>query len=178
MPIPEGLDVLRAGDALVIRRSWRNWAVIPLFFFLVFWFGFLGFWYYHAFTARHTSLAMFLFPLIHVAVGLGLAYFAICSLVNQTDVIISTSRLKCGTGPLPWVGNRDIPAEDIRGITVHERRGNKGAVSYALVYVDAVNKEHTFLSGTPRQEQAGFIAASIREILGLEGETISPATVD
>jgi len=166
MPIPEGLDVLRSGDAVVIRRSWRTWAVLPIFLFLIFWFGFLGFWYYHAFTSRHPPLAMLLFPLLHVAVGVGLAYFAISSLVNQTDVIVSTSRVRCVTGPLPWWGNQDLPAADIQGVNVRERRGNKGSVSYALMYVDAANREHSLLS-TPRLEQADFIAASIRDILGL-----------
>lgn len=170
MSIPEGLDVLRQGEAVVIRRSWRTWTVLPLFFFLVFWFGFLGFWYYHAFTHRNTPLATFLFPLLHVAAGVALGYFAICSLVNQTDVIISTSRVRCVTGPLPWWGNRDMPSGDIRGVAVRVRSGNRGAQWYALMYVDAANKEHTLLRSTPRQEQAEFIAASIRDILGLGGE--------
>ena len=167
MSIPEGLDVLKSGDDVIIRRSWRTLAVVPLFFFLVFWFGFLGFWYYHAFTARHAPLMMFLFPLIHVAVGVGLAYFAVCSLVNRTDVIITTSSVKCVIGPLPWRGNRDVPVGDIHGVAVRERFGNKGSVSFTVVYVDGANKEHTLLTSMPRQEQAGFVAGSIKEILGL-----------
>jgi hypothetical protein len=170
MPIPEGLDVSQAGDAVVISRSWRNLGAIPLFFFLVFWFGFLGVWYYIAFTT-HAPLMMFLFPLVHLAVGVGLAYFAVSSLVNQTDVIISTSRVKCITRPLPWRGNQDLPAGDIRGVTVRERWGNRGSVRYALMYVDTANKEHTLLASMARREQADFIAASIQEILGLQAQT-------
>ncbi len=167
MSIPEGLDVSSRGDAVVIRRSWRTLVVLPIFFFLVFWFGFLGFWYYHAFTTRNTPLIMILFPLGHVAVGFALGYFAVASLVNKTDVIVSTSRVKCVTGPLRWWGDRDVAAGDIRGLRVRERRGSKGSVSYSLMYVDGANKERTLLLPTPRQEQAEFIAASIREILGL-----------
>jgi hypothetical protein len=167
MPIPEGLDVSQSGDAVVIRRSWRNFLVLPVFIFLIPWFGFLGFWYYHAFTMKHTPVAMLLFPLIHVGAGVGLAYFAISSLINKTDVIISSSRVRCLSGPLPWWGNRDLPAGDIHGTSVRERRGNRGSVSYAVMYVDAENREHTLLIPTPRREQADFIATSIREILGL-----------
>ena len=166
MSIPEGLDVLRSGEAVVVRRSWRTLAVIPLFFFLIFWFGFLGFWYWTAFTSRNAPLIMFLFPLLHLGAGLCLAYFAISSLVNTTDVIISTGRVQCVTGPLPWMGNRDVAASDIRALSVRERRGNRGAVSYALMYVDTANKERQLIT-SPRREQADFIAASIREIIGL-----------
>ena len=168
MPIPEGLDVSQTGDAVVIRRSWRTWVVLPLFFFLIFWFGFLVFWYYHAFTSRNAPLIMFLFPLLHVGAGVALAYFAISSLVNQTDVIISTSRVRCVTGPLPWWGNRDLAAGDIHGVNVRERTGNRGSIRYVVMYVDPANKEHTMLPPTTRREQADFIAASIRTILGLE----------
>lgn len=81
-------------------------------------------------------------------------------------------------GTVAMGGNRDLLAEDTRGITVRVRRGNQGSVRYALMYVDAANKEHALLASTPCQERAGFIAASIREILGLEGEPISPAAVN
>jgi len=166
LSIPEGLDVLREGDSVVIRRSWRTLMVIPLFFFLVFWFGFLGFWYYLAFTEKG-PLVMFLFPLLHLAAGVGLAYFAIASLVNKTDVIISGTEVRTVTGPLPWRGNRVVAATDIHGFQVRERRGNKGSIRYALLYVDAANKERPLIPETPRREQAEFIAASIGKILGL-----------
>jgi hypothetical protein len=171
MPIPEGLDVLQSGDSVVIRRSWRTWAVLVMIPFLIFWFGFLGFWYYHAFTDPKAPLMMFLFPLLHLAAGVALAYFMVCSLVNYTDVMISGSRVRCVIGPLPWWGSRDLPSEDIRGVTVRERWGNKGSVSYTVMVVDASNRERTLLSATPRREQADFIAASIREILGLDGSS-------
>jgi hypothetical protein len=168
MPIPEGLDVIQSGDEIVIRRRWRTLVVLPIFFFLIFWFGFLGFWYYHALTAKHPNPMMLFFPLIHVAVGVGMAYFAVASLINRTDVIISGSRIRCITGPLPWLGNMDLPAADIHGLTVRERQGNKGSIRYVVMYVDAANREHSMLLPTPRREQADFIAASIRQILGLE----------
>lgn len=167
MSIPEGLDVLREGDAVVIRRNWRTLMALPLFFFLIPWFGFLGFWYYHAFTDKHAPLMMLLFPLLHVAVGVGLAYFAVASLVNKTDITISTSSIRALTGPLPWLGNCEIRAGDIQGVKVRERRGGKGAVSYAVMYVDASNKECTFSRPMPQLEQAEFVAASIRQFFGL-----------
>jgi len=167
MSIPEGLDVSQQADAVVIRRSWRNLMVLPVFLFLIPWFGFLGFWYYHAFTAKHSPPMMFLFPLFHVAAGVGLGYFAVASLVNATNVSISTTSVSSKTGPLPWWGDRSVPAEAVRGLIVRERRGNRGSVSYALMYVDAANKERPLLSPTPRREQADFIAASIRTLLGL-----------
>ena len=169
MSIPEGLDVLQQGDAVIIRRSWRTLAALPIFIFLIPWFGFLGFWYYHAFTMKHAPLVMFLFPLIHLAAGLGLAYFAAASLINSTNITISTSSVKCETGPLPWRGNRSLPAEVIRGLVVRERSGNKGSVRYAIMYIDAANKEHSLLLPLSRRKQADFIAASIRELLGLTG---------
>ena len=174
MPIPEGLDVLQSGDDVVISRSWRTWIVLAMFPFLIFWFGFLGFWYYHAFTHPNTPITMFLFPLLHLGAGVAFGYFAVCSLVNRTDVIISGSRVRCAIGPLPWWGSRDVPSEDIHGVNVRERWGNRGSVNYrnsvtySVMYVDSENRERTLISAIPREEQAEFIAASIQEILGLD----------
>ena len=167
LSIPEGLDVVQQGDSVVIRRSWRTWAVIPICFFLVFWFGFLGFWYYHAFTDRNAPLIMVLFPLLHVAVGFGLLYFVICSFVNSTDVTISTASVKIATGPLPWMGNCEVGAADIRGLVIRERMGNKGGVTYTLMYVDGANRERRLMRASGRREQLEFVANSIRQILGI-----------
>jgi len=170
MAIPEGLDVLQSGDGgVVIRRVWRNWwTVIPMAGFLVFWFGFIGCWYYMAFTQKHSPpLMLILFPLLHVAAGLGLAYTLICNVVNRTDLSVSPLSVKCFTGPMPWIGNREVSSAEIRGVAVRERRGNKGRVRYALMYVDPANKERTLISGITRKEQAEFMEASIRELLGL-----------
>jgi len=169
MSIPEGLDVLQLQEGIVIRRVWRSWIALPLCFFLVFWFGILGFMYYGMFTSRHTPPFIFFIPLFHVAAGLGLAYYVISTLLNQTDIIISPSNVKCTTGPIPWPGNLEVPATGVHGAVVRERNSGRRAnsMTFTVMYVDASNRERKLLSGLPHREQADFIAASIEQILGL-----------
>ena len=38
-------------------------------------------------------------------------------------------------GPMPWLGNRSIPVEELRQLFVVEKRGNRGAVSYEVCAV-------------------------------------------
>lgn len=71
--IPEGFDLIKTSDGVIIRRNWLTWAIAPMAFFAVFWDGFIIFWYATA-LKTHGPLIMILFPLLHVAVGVGLTY--------------------------------------------------------------------------------------------------------
>jgi hypothetical protein len=119
MPIPEGLDILQDGDAVVIRRSWFSHIVWFLVFFCIAWDSFLIFWYRMALFGSDQGPSSFhliaiLFPIGHVAVGLGLTYFVFCLFLNQTDAILRPDTLAIQTHPLPWRGNQTIPVAEPR----------------------------------------------------------------
>ena len=162
--IPQGLEVLEGGlGESVIRRSWRTWQAVPILFFVIFWNGFLCFWYWKAFTMPRFQWSMVLFPLIHVAVGAGLTYYVIASFVNRTDVILRSAGVKVVTAPLPWLGNCVVNREDLTAVLVRKRYGNKGRVYFQLLYVDRARREQTLVRSVSLEEQANFIAQRVRQ---------------
>jgi hypothetical protein len=165
--IPEGLDLLTAAGGIVIRRVWRTWKIAPLMVFTVLWDGFLFFWYAQVLSRSHPPLAVVLFPLGHVAVGLGLTYYVVASLVNKTDILISSSSLRVTTGPLPWIGNKDVTVDEIANVVVRLRSGNRGSTSYSVMYADRSRKERKLVGFISQSDQAEFVAQTIRDSLGL-----------
>lgn len=165
--IPEGLNLIPAADGFVIRRVWLTWKVLPLALFAAFWDSFLFFWYSNALSAPHPPLMMVLFPLVHVAVGVGLTYFVLASLLNRTDVTVLPGKVRVHTGPAPWAGNKEVGAQEITALIVRERTGNKGSRTFNVMYVDPARKERKLVSSLAESDQAEFIAQVARQVLRL-----------
>jgi predicted Zn finger-like uncharacterized protein len=107
------------GGELFIRRQWFQPMYVFLAFFCVFWCGFLVFWYAMALTHLPAGNMMWmpiLFPLMHVAIGVGLSYFVIAGFLNSTRILIDRDFVHVRHQPVPWRGNRDVPREQIRAI--------------------------------------------------------------
>jgi hypothetical protein len=87
-------------------RRWWTPMVIFLTFFVLFWDGFLVFWYAMAFSGLGAPggvrLVMVLFPLFHVAVGVGLTWFVLATWLNRTTIEVEGGRMTCRHGPIPW----------------------------------------------------------------------------
>lgn len=104
MALPEGLRCEEGVAETVITRRWFTPAVLFLIFFCVAWDSFLVFWYSMAFTQRGVPWIMVVFPVAHVAVGVGLTYFVIASLLNRTVITAGRGSLSVRHGPVPWRG--------------------------------------------------------------------------
>ncbi len=168
LPIPEGLDIIQTPQSAIIRRTWFSHVVWFLIFFCIFWDGFLVFWYSMAFTAGPKGglimLPLLLFPLLHVAVGISLTYFVICTFVNKTDIVLEAGMVTIKSHPLPWPGNKSIPADTVTDFLVRERfaQSRNGArVNYCIYYVDTTNRERRLITGLKTREQADYIASSL-----------------
>ena len=123
--IPEGLDAIPTADGVIVRHVWLTWKIALLALFAIFWDSFLFFWYSQALSKPHPPLMSILFPIGHVAVGVGITYYVLASLVNKTDVIVSPSGVSVVTGPAPWIGNKVVKADEITDVLVRERAGNR-----------------------------------------------------
>lgn len=166
--IPEGFELIETAQGKLIRRKWFSWAVVPLLIFAIVWDGFLIFWYGAAVASDgEAPWIMILFPLGHVAVGVGITYFVICSFFNKTDVLITSDEVSIITHPLPWPGSKRVPARDILDLRVRHRFANEGQTQFALMYVDGTNHERKLLGSISHHEQALFIEDKIREALNL-----------
>lgn len=169
-PIPEGLDVLPEGRAVVIRRRWFTHLVWPLIIFCVAWDSFLIFWYTMALSGTDKApggfhLIAIIFPIGHVAVGCGLTYTIFCIFLNKTDVILHPDALTIKTHPLPWRGNKTIPATDLVSFLVRERQtgSEDRRTHYDLQYVDSSNHEKALIKSLPKAEQADYLALALTQ---------------
>lgn len=168
LPTPQGIT---------IRKDWRTWKVIPLAVFVVVWDSFLVGWYGIVLSKPDAPLMTALFPLGHLAVGVGLTYFVLASLVNKTDVEISSMGVRVVTRPAPWIGNKAVALSDLMDILVRERAGGRGSVGYAVMYVDRFNKERPLLRAFAyERDQAEFVANTIREKLGIQTRRAASST--
>ena len=101
--LPNHFRVEHWGGGMSIVWSWRTWRVIPLIFFCLVWNGFLLFWYAKA-ASTQTPIVFKVFPLVHVAVGVGLAYLVVTTLCNKTTIRVDPNLLSVKHGPIPWPG--------------------------------------------------------------------------
>jgi hypothetical protein len=86
--------------------------------------AFIGAWdailllvYYQAITKGRPWM-MLLFPLIHASLGLWLTYWFAAYLLNRTCVTLVGGLIVVRHRPLPWPGNRILPAENLKYVFI------------------------------------------------------------
>lgn len=116
LPVPEGVRVDRQGDRVAVSWRWfRPAEHLTLLVFCIAWDAFLVFWYMTA-TSMGSDWIAIVFPIAHVAVGLGLTYTVLTGFCNRTTIHAGPSRLEVTHGPLPWLGNRRLARSDVRQV--------------------------------------------------------------
>ncbi|WP_020534570.1 hypothetical protein [Lewinella cohaerens] len=169
------LEISRTNFELAISYRWRNPIAYFLIFFCLFWDGFLVMWYGIGLSTGGEMPAMFfLFPLIHVAVGVGLTYYTICLFVNKTLIRADQRTLSVKHTPLPWPrGNKEIKVRDLQQLFVREKTGNKGHKYHVLSAQLMDGKSVTLLpnvSSTP--EELLHLERSIEDYLGIPDQPV------
>lgn len=187
--MPEGITVLEEGEApaepgyrsaprprgnLVISRRWYGAKHLATIGFCVFWNGFLVVWYWLVLSMPEPPLTHVLFPLIHVAVGLGVTYGALCGLVNKTRIIATPDSLSIHHGPLPARGNRTLAAVDLQQLFTEEHAGTgkNAAVSWSLSAVTRDGARLVLLRDLPTPFHALFLEERLEEHLGIAPEVV------
>lgn len=155
---------------LVIRRKWLGPVHLFMLFFAVLWNGFLVVWYQTALAAGHADPMVLVFPLVHVAAGVYITYTALAGLLNTTTVRVEKGRLAIVHGPLPWPGNLDLDAAQLRQLFVRRKsyRSRNGGerATYALA-ADMNGTALDLLPSLPTADEARFIEQTIETHLGI-----------
>ncbi|HVJ83988.1 MAG TPA: hypothetical protein VM452_00010 [Caulifigura sp.] len=161
------------GGELYLRRSWFSPQLIFLAFFCVFWDGFLIFWYSIALFGNAKMQGpgpgdgfwmMVLFPLLHVAVGVGLTYSVVAGFLNKTQILVDTSQLHVRHQPVPWWGNRIVNVDDIQEFELDRTWSNNGEMMHSVSIHHVDGRQITLLSSL-RARQAEFIGAVLADRL-------------
>jgi hypothetical protein len=166
-PIPEGLKRETRMNSIVIGRGWRTGQLGFLLIFTIAWDSFLVFWYATAFSQKEIVWLSVVFPIGHIAVGIGLTYYCIASLFNVTELEISPQAVRVTTKPVPWHKEMVYAPADIRDVVWHERGSRGYSTTFDVSVVTAANEEKRLIKSLPRYEQARFYVRELKSLLGL-----------
>lgn len=155
---PEKVAISESNGELTIAYRWFSPKFIFLTLFCLFWDGFLVFWYGMALASG--NLIMTVFPVLHVAVGIGLTYWVVCGYLNTTTLTLDGSRMRVRHSPLPWPGSRDYAIAEVRQLYCEEKvsRGRNGvSYTYNLGALLHDGRRKTVISGADSPDLPLFL---------------------
>ncbi|HUS27661.1 MAG TPA: hypothetical protein VMZ53_04110 [Kofleriaceae bacterium] len=178
MPIPERFRVARGdGD---VRVSWR-WLEAKHFyslFFVIAWDAFLIFWYTQAVPTG--ELLAIVFPIAHVAVGVGMTYSTLSGFLNRTTLRAHDGTLRIEHGPLPWRGNATLNRDEIRQLYVFTHTttdsDNDTSTTYQLCALLANGRERKLVKGLREQNEAAYLEDMLENALGIANASVPGET--
>lgn len=178
LPIPEKFNVRDGLQSMEISYRWKSPMFYFLAFFAIFWNGFLVFWYTFAFSISmegEMDLMFKLFPLIHVAVGLGLIYYTVCGFLNTTYIKVNHREIDISFAPLPFWGVRNMSTAEIEQLFVREKvRSSKNGkqITYQVDAILTTGKSKALISGLSDAQQAQYIERKIERFLDIKDEAV------
>lgn len=171
-PIPAGVRVTDDGLTRRMEYRWFTPTAFGLLLFCIAWDSFLVFWYSMALGGAGGGgwdWIMIVFPVLHVAVGLGMTYSTLCLFVNRTQITVGDS-LTVHHGPLFWPGGVTLPADAVRRlyceqVTHNRRRGV--SFSYKLMAATADGRAVTLLASLDGLPKAKYFERQLERWLNL-----------
>jgi hypothetical protein len=173
--LPRQFTIERFDDYIHISRKWFGARAIFFIAFAIIWNTVL-FTFFHNNDEQTVGLLRFL-PLIHVAVGIGLIYYAIASILNKTDIFVSKEKLEVSHKPVPWLGNKTLDAKDIKQLYSKERisrnsNNNSNTVSYEIHVIGHSGSDTTLLKSLETSQQALYAEQEIEKFLGIKNKPV------
>jgi len=154
----------RKGKTLVIDHIWFEFLVVAGALLLFF----MPLYYSRGELLRGQPWTVW--TVLKLALAAGGAYLTLAFMINRTTLTVTRQGITIRHGPIPWYGNRTIPAEDLTQLFVQVRRGRYG-VNYSLCAETRTGQETLISSGNPvalRQYEQ-----QIEQLLGIEDMPIS-----
>ncbi|MDC0708280.1 hypothetical protein POL68_07335 [Stigmatella sp. ncwal1] len=160
-------------DGTRTRISWRwfSFVHIILIFFCIAWDSFLFTWYGIAFSTENTPLIAIIFPIAHVAVGVGLSYYTLAGLVNRTTIEVSRDRLIIRHGPLPWHGNLNVLGRRLTQLYGREKvtsNDGRATFTYELMGMERSGQTVKLLTGLTEKDHVLYLEQILERRLGIE----------
>jgi hypothetical protein len=161
MPIPEGIETWRDGEAVMYRWRRPEAARVPAVWRMIYFPCYLGFflwinWNRHPYS--RDSLEFALFCLVSISV---MVYVFAATRVDRLTAVISQEGVRSTVGPLPWFRDQGVRAGEIHGVVTRLRALPKGKYVYRLMYIDRENRERQLLGQIGMREHAEMVAKSI-----------------
>jgi hypothetical protein len=173
--MPRGLRVEDTVTGFRITRRWFHPIFVFLAFFSAVWLGMLAFFYATVFDGS-TPGVVALFPILHVAVGLGLAYWTLCGFLNTTTVSAERGDVDVRHAPLPWPGGGTFAAADVAQVFVreklHSHKNGGSSTTYEVHVLTRAGTAKRLLSGLLDVDQALFVEQEIERRLRIADATV------
>jgi predicted RNA-binding Zn-ribbon protein involved in translation (DUF1610 family) len=168
-PRPNSIKVQMRGSELMITWRWFSARYIPLIFFCIAWDAFLVFWYGMAF-GTNAPWIFTVFPIGHLAVGVGMSYYTLAGLFNHTTIKLNGEQFLVQHDPFPWFGEVKVPLTDLRQLYCLEKRAKtrEGSTSYELAAMLADGRKLTLLSSLDSPEIGLFLEQQVESWLHIE----------
>jgi len=179
VPKPAALRITDDGWSYELSWRWFRPVHVFLVFFCVVWDSFLVFWYAMALGGGPPfpfNLIMILFPIAHVAVGVGLTWYTLCGFLNRTVVTVRNHELTVRHEPLPWPGHLTLDAGEIRQFFVREKvsHGKNGtSVTYDVEVVESAGTSRKLVTGLDSAELALAIEQGLEQHLRIVDEGVA-----
>lgn len=174
--LPDKIELNEFPDYLHISRTWFGTQIIFMTVFAVFWNIFLVNFY--AGMDEQSDIYTKLFPLIHVAVGIGISYYAIAGWFNKSNIFISRETIEINHKPLPWLGNKKLNSSDLKQLYTKEKvskNRNGTSVTYEIHAILNNGSNTKILSGLENSEQGLYIEQEIEKYLKIENTPVRGA---
>ncbi len=170
--LPKGFAVKKSRGDLKITRDWFTFGALGLTFFCLFWNGFMAVWFSIALSQGIWMMAAF--GTIHALVGLGVAYGALASWINQTVITVNPESIDVTSGPIPVPGNIRMKTAEIKQLYTKEKvsRGKTTTYSYEVHAVTHERDDKTLVSGLPTPNQALYIEQQIETALQIQDRPV------
>lgn len=179
--IPEKLVVHDYGNELTISWRWFSPAGLMLIPFCIAWNGFLVGWYSMGFSMMGQmgamSIIMLLFPIVHVAVGLGLLYGCAVNLCNSTTVRVRSGKLTLSHGPIYAGKTQELSVDEIDQLYVKEELNinktpnpGQGLMNHTLCARTKSGREIKLLSRNNDADIARALEYLVEQHLGIKNE--------
>ena len=188
VPVPERFTVDNDGHELTIRQRWFQGALFFLLFFAIAWDSFLVGWHWMLTSGPFGGndgmpgpfkLIFFVFPIAHVAVGVGLTYFVLAGFLNSTVIRVVDGMLSVRHGPLPWRGNLDMATDEIEQIycqnklrTNHNHDGHTSTSMSYEVHAVVAGQKRKLLGGLHEADHALFVEQTLERFLKIEDRAV------
>ncbi len=130
VPRPARMRVEKGSTYCTISWRWIGPAYFGMLVFCIAWDSFLIFWYRMTLTHPAPWIAI-VFPIGHLAVGIGMTYATLAGLLNRTRIQMDAHEMQIRHFPIPWWGNRNLLVSQLSQLYC-ECGSRKDQVSYSL----------------------------------------------
>jgi len=111
---------------------------------------------------------MIVFPIAHVAVGVGLTYYTLAGFLNRSQLVIDRETFSVSHGPLPWLGYLRVPITQVEQLYCKGKPGQgNSAATFQLSVILKDGRKKDLLSNLDSPEIGTYIEHQIENRLSI-----------